>query len=165
MSFQQFAGTQTCKSCDTSEIIQMGGCKPRVNLELVYIRASILIYKQANLAGSEQFRTKVYSDSGYTSLLYTSSWMSINSTSISGLASTHSWIGIMRSDFSSRPQMSAQLYYYIGLEFQNYTRNANTFWIGTCRDFPYPTYSTAQVAYLCNYKFEVFGYQAQATGQ
>lgn len=157
MSFSPINGGYLVRTIDTSEILKMGSFDVVNSGWLGHIRVGVFIFNQVGRGGSEKIRTKVYSDSSYSSLLYTSSWTDLNTTTIADLKTSHSWIGIVRTDFSKQ-QINNQLVYYLAIELSNYTYNFGTFWIGSFKDYPYPTYSTATSANSAPYKFEIFTY-------
>lgn len=163
MSFSSINSGYLVRTIDTSEILRMGSATVLTSGNLGHIRIGLFIFNQAARSGSEQVRVKVYSDSGYSSLLYTSSWVSLNVTTIPLLNSTHSWIGMIRADFSKQP-LNNQLVKYIAIELQNYTYVLGTFWIGAFKDYPYPTYSAATYSNSSCYKFEIFTYVPRAIG-
>lgn len=132
MSLLNFSEVQYVKSIDTGELVRCGGFQVNDNSELAYVRS--FIYVQGTLGGNERIRTRVYSDSLHTKLLYTSDWSDKLSTAFTG-----NWLGFIRTDYNAE-NFNPYSTYYLEIELSNYTRNGEVFYIGACRDFPYPIY-------------------------
>lgn len=151
MSLKDFAKVQYVKTIDTSEVIKIGSFKDISNGELAHIR--LLFYIKGLLSGTEKFRTKVYSDAGFTQLLYTSSWSDFSTASVGN------WLGWIRSDFA-RENINKNLTYYVSCELTGYTRNADTFYIGVARDWPWPIYDNSEnLFYNHPYAMQLFTYK------
>lgn len=140
MAFTDFADTQYIKSIDTGEEIRVGSFQTIRNEELVYYRPTIYINGTATIS-NEKMRVNIYSDSAYTSKLYSSEWASLSD--ISGLTDTGYWIGWVRLDFNNE-NLNLNKIYYPTIEMSDYTRNGETFWIGACHDFPFPIYDNSE---------------------
>jgi hypothetical protein len=132
MSVKNFSKVQYVKSVDTGELIRCGGFQVADIGEFGYIR--VLIYIHGMLGGTEIMRTRVYLDNLHTKLLYTSDWTVPLSTATPG-----SWYGWISTEYSGE-NINPNITYYLEVEFSNYTRNTETFYIGVVRDFPYPIY-------------------------
>lgn len=132
MSIKNFSNVQFVKSVDTGEEVRCGRFQLQSSGELGAVRN--LVYVQGTLAGTERMRTKFYSDANHTKLLYTSDWSPYLTSALTG-----DWIGFLKTEYN-KENINASLSYYIGVEFDGYTRNGETFYIGVCRDFPYPIY-------------------------
>lgn len=142
MAFKDFADVQYIKTVDTGESPRLGSLTAASNGELAHIR--VKLYINGTLNGSEQIRLKVYSDSAFQSLLYTSKWSNINQViDENGNAVTGDWIGWIRIDFN-RENVNNKFPYYIEAEFANYTRNFDTFYLGLAHDFPFPIYDNGE---------------------
>lgn len=135
MSGGDFAATQFIKSFDTNEQIKKGGFKINQDGEWGYM--GHVIYIHGGLAGTEKIRTKLYSDDTHSNLLYTSDWTDISETQ--KLSGSDGWFGYIRNKFNDE-NLNGALWYYAGVELTDYTRNAETFYIGLTRDFPFPIY-------------------------
>ncbi len=157
MSFSPINSAYLVRTISTSEILRLGSAKVVTSGGLGYIRVGLFIFNQSAKGGSEKIRTNIYSDSTYTSLVCSSSWTNLDIVTIPLLASSHSWIGVVRTDFAKQ-QINSQLTYYIAVELQNYTYTLGTFWVGGFKDYPSPTYSTAVLASTATYKYEIFTY-------
>jgi len=140
MSFLNFANELYVKTFDSTEAPRMGSFSLATSGELQYIRTVLFINGVSSLGGSEQVRIKLYGDSDHANLLYTSAWSSISD--ITDIGSTN-WIGYFRLDFS-KENLNANITYYVSIETQNYTRNADTFYLGVPYDFPFPIYDNSQ---------------------
>ena len=138
MSVEQFPRDQFHKVFNTGEIIKCGSFLPNNDCELKYLMN--YFYIGGAIAGTEKFRTIIYSDSNYTSALYTSAWSLFSDIPGRG----NNWQGWVRSDFS-RQHLKAAREYFLGIEISGYTRNAFTFFISAKFDFDnavYPKGST-----------------------
>ena len=144
-----FPRDQWYKTFNDDEIVKAGSFIPNTNDELRYIRPYFFINN--SIFGTERFRCIIYSDNGYTSPLYTSSWS--NFSSISNLAAN--WQGFIRSDFADE-HLKEGVEYYLAIEIDNYVRNGMTFYIALKYDYDnsiYPKVSTQFVDYpiACEY--------------
>lgn len=159
MAFHQFSEYQYVRTMDTSEIIKLGGFKTQNNIELYAIR--VLVYINGTLNGQEKLRLNAYADSAQSKKIFHSEWTELNNTieNQNGETITGNWLGMLRFLFS-RQQINKNTYYYLGLEPIDYTRNADTFYIGASHDYPFPRYSNnATAAYETNIAFEIYGYE------
>ena len=157
MSFTDFAETQYIKSIDTSETPRMGSFKVATSGELKYMR--VKLYVNGTLGGSEQIRLNICGDAACTSALITSDWSDISDiVDEDGVATTGNWLGWVRIDFS-RENINKNITYYVSAEFNNYTRNAETFWLGLSYDFPYSIYDNSEsLFYNHPLAMEIFTY-------
>lgn len=161
MSFYDFSAEQYVKTIDTGESIRMGNFQVASALELAHIRVLLFIHGVTSLSGSEQIRLKIYSNQYYYSstLLYMSSWANIND--ITNLGSVD-WIGWITIDFA-RENINKNFVYYVEAEFQNYTRNSETFYLGLSHDFPWPIYDNSEdLFYDHPLAMAIFGYKERA---
>lgn len=157
MAFKDFASTQYCKTIDTGELVRLGSFQETTNGFLAHIRAMLVIRGVTNLAGTEKIRLKIFSDVGFSSLLYTSEWS--NLSDITGLGSAD-WIGWIRCDFNKHP-INKNLVYYVAAELTGYTRNADIFWCGLNYDFPFPVYDNSEnLFYDHPLAMQIFSYKA-----
>lgn len=157
MAFKDFANVQYIKTIDTGEAPRMGTFQVAVNGELQYMR--VKPYIKGTLSGTEKIRLKIYSDSAFSSLLYTSSWSNIYDVlDEDGSAVTGDWIGWIRVDFN-RENINKNMAYYVVAELTGYTRNADDFYIGLAHDFPFPIYDNGEsLFYNHPLAFEIFTY-------
>jgi len=134
MSLYNFSNVQYVKSIDTGELIRCGSFKVSQNAELAYVRP--LIYVQGILGGNERLRARFYSDENHSAskLLFTSKWTPKLSTAFSEW-----WLGFIAIEFGGE-NLNPNIPYYVEIELDGYTRNGEVFYIGVCRDFPYPIY-------------------------
>ena len=161
MGFLDFADTQYIKTIDTSETPNMGSFSVTDNGELKYMRVKLFV--NGTLGGTEQIRLKIYSDAALTSVLYTSDWSEIsNITDENGVIATGDWFGWIRMDFN-RESINKNLTYYVEAEFNNYTRNLDTYYLGLAHDFPFPVFDNGQsLFYNHPLAFEIFTYIERA---
>lgn len=161
MSFYDFSAEQYVKTIDTSETIRMGSFQVATSLELAHIRILLFIHGVTSLGGSEQVRLKIYTDQYYESstLLYTSSWATVSDITNLGVAD---WIGWITIDFD-RENLNKNQAYYVLAEFQNYTRNSETFYFGLSHDFPWPIYDNSEnLFYDHPLAMAIFGYKERS---
>ncbi len=159
MSYQKFPATQYFKVFDTAEEVKMGSFTLASHLELKYIRVLFGMFGVASRAGSERIRTKIYSDTEHSKILYTSDWSSVTLANVSTLADSHSWTGWIRSEFS-RYNLNKNITYYLSCQIDNYTRNADTYYCGLSHDFPHPIYDNSQNSFRYHpLAMQLFGYQ------
>lgn len=152
MAFQDFSETLYIKTMDTGEEIRVGSFATANNMELKYIR--LTLYIDGATPTNEQIRMKIYSDSGFSSLLYTSDWSTLSD--ITGVSSR--WLGWVRVDFN-RENINKNKTYYATIESQNYTRILGTYDIGFAYDFPYPLYDNSEnLFYNHPIQTQIFGY-------
>lgn len=158
MAFKQFSAVQYIKVFDTGEEVKAGSfLQTQNNAEIQYMRVGI--YVNGNLSGNEQIRVNMYSNPGANRLLFRSSWSDIsNCEDENGNKITGDWIGLIRCDFA-RQNINKNINYYPSVELNNYTRNADTFYIGLTRDYPFPRYTGGNTHYSTNYTFELFEYR------
>lgn len=156
MAFSPFSRKQFIKELDTGEAPKLGKFKDTRNQELSSIRIDIYIQGVTSLAGNEQIRLKIFADPDHNVLLYTSDWA--NLSDIEGIGSiTQNYRGQIRIDFN-KENINKNIFYYVGAETNNYTRNGETFWIGLAHDFPFPRYATgASNFFQTNLAIELFG--------
>ena len=160
MAYGQFNENLYLFAFDTDTTNHLGSFKTARNEELAHIRVNLCVYNQAGLGGSERIRTIVYGDPKYSNALYTSDWADI--ADIDGLTDDHSWIGWVRTDFN-RKNINKGITYYLSCQFDNYTRNGDTFYMGLFYDYPYPVYDAGEDLFFDNcLAFQIFGYAARA---
>lgn len=152
MAFLDFSDRQFIKTVDTGEEVQMGFFQTTKNMQLAHIRPTIHI--NGKVCTTEKLRMNIYSDMGYTSLLYQSAWADLNQIPTTSL----DWIGWIRLDFN-RENINKELRYYPTLELSGYTRVVGVSYIGFCYDFPFPIYDNL----LTNFyehplQMQIFGY-------
>lgn len=143
MSIEQIIATQWHKKFDNDEVVPIGSFSTISDEELQYLQHYFFIH--GNIAWTERFRSKIYSDANYLSLLYTSDWSSFSNITDRG----QYWQGWVRSDFH-REHLKAGVTYWLAVEIGNYVRNADTFYISLKYDYDnsvYPKVSTQFVDY------------------
>lgn len=134
MGYSPILNDQVVKTLDSSEIAHMGGFTLPKDGELNHIR--LTIYKQGTAGGTEQLRIGVYSRSDLAAQLFTSDWAELSDwTSAIGSANGDNQIGLMRFDFD-RQHLDSDTEYHLAIETNNYTRNANTFYLSFAADWP-----------------------------
>lgn len=155
MSFVDFSKVQYIKTTDTSEEIRIGSFKTVNSLELKYIRLTIVIKGLTNILG--EIAIKIFSDPGYTSLLYISDYSDLSDIEIIN-TSNDQWIGWIRIDFN-RENINNKLTYYPTIVTRNYTRTANDYYIGFAYDFPYPIYDNGESKFYRHpLQMQIFGW-------
>jgi hypothetical protein len=132
MSILNFSREEYVKSIDTGELIRCGSFRVNQASELAAIRS--FIYIRGTLGGNERMRAKFFLDDACTILQYTSAWTAKISSAVSG-----DWLGWIRIDFNNE-NLNPNITYYLAVELDGYTRDTEVFYIGLCRDFPYPIY-------------------------
>lgn len=135
MSYE-FADLQCIKTIDTSEKIKLGTFQINESFQLGYCQLSIYIH--GALTGVEQMRLNVYSDSGYTALRFSSDKINLNEISYD---TTKGWRGEVLFTFA-RQNLNKNFYHYFEIECFNYTRNADTFYLGVCKEFIDPNFNS-----------------------
>jgi hypothetical protein len=152
MTISPFDKYQYHTIINESGVLQVGSFVTSQDEELKYIRPWFCI----NMAiTTERFRILIYSDSNYDSVLYTSEWS--NFSDIENLA--NNWSGFVTATFG-REHLKSNTSYYVGLELDNYTRNAYTDFISVRFDYcnsTYPKVSTQVLDYPS--KLEIYTYK------
>jgi hypothetical protein len=124
MAYLPFPNELDIKTLDTSEAYCFCSFST-ADYFMEIAEARIHIYKHGALAGNEQIRVKIYRDSGLTDLLDTSAWVSLSERAAKGTYDIN-WLAI---PFNLKVLASGTTYHAV-IETQNYTRNADTFYIG-----------------------------------
>jgi hypothetical protein len=111
------------------------------DIELKWIRQVIFVHGVAG--GSEQLRLGLYSRSDLTGLVINSDWAEVADwVSEIGNANGDYQIGFMRFDFE-RQHLDSDTEYHLAIETNNYTRNADTFYLAAISDWPDPVNTPA----------------------
>ncbi len=131
MGFTQVSRDFAVQTFDTSELVQLGRYKVAEATELYH--AVMGFYKEGTLGGSETLQLKLYGTAAYAGTPVASSAV----VTVASLATTTKWIGSVRFDFSTRPNLNPALWYYAAVATTGYTRNANTFYMGATLDWPF----------------------------
>ncbi len=118
---------------ESNETLSVGTLDLARDLELKAIRVLLYVHGTA-LAGTERVRAKLYADSSRTLLLHTGEWSELSDAV--GLAGN--WWGWFTLYFS-RPNLAQSNVYYLSLEVDGYTRNANTYYLGFSLNWPIPS--------------------------
>jgi len=152
MALTQFPKDLYIRAMDTSEEVYLGGYTVSDAMELEYAR--VWLFKHGTQGGTEQFRIKAYSNALRETPRYTSDWASLSDiTDIT----TDDWTGWFRMTFN-RQNVEAGAVLYLTIEAQNYTRNANVFYVGTGLDWPETT-NTQTDTPKAGGKVELYGYR------
>lgn len=140
MAFLQFNDFQLVKIMDTSETVEIGQLTPKNNGEIQYIR--LCVYKLGTLTPSNLTLTcRLHTSSDLTAVYAASTAVTLATVEdADNLNTTGDWLSWVRFDFS-RQNINKNLSYYVSCIATNYTRNADTFYIGFPYGFPYPTYN------------------------
>jgi len=145
---------------DTSEKINTGGFKVTENGELGSMRVLLHINGVSSLAGSEELVLTLYSDAALTKPVYVSSASTIAAIAAvdDTFGNNENWVGWLRFDFA-RENINKNIYYYPGIEANNYTRVAD-FWMGFSYDFPAPVYDNGESSFFKhNLAYQIFTYR------
>ena len=154
MAITQFPNILIVKKFDTSENIEIGQFKPTKHGELKYARTRFLV--RGNIVGTERVRMKVHLTSDLTVAYATSTWVNVSTfDTSSGSNDMLSWV---RFDFNREPLNKNQSYYF-SIESGNYTRNADTFYLGLTYDYPASTYTDDLDYSKVPLSLQVFTYQ------
>ena len=154
MSFLNFSELQYINVIDSNESMDCGSFQTQENGELGHIRVLIYINKTSQLSGNETLQLKLYSDSNFEHLIYTSKEAKISDIDYT----TDYWIGTVTVDFN-REAVSSCTRYYLKAEVSNYTK-ANDHFIAFGYDYPFRIYATEQARFFeHNIQFQIFTYQ------
>lgn len=155
MAFKDFSENLFVRAIDTGETINLGGFTVANDIELQHLRVKIYIEDVTALGGSETYVVKAFGQSDFTNELFTSSTMNVSDITNIG---TDNWLGFVRVDFN-RQNMNASTEYYFSIEFSNYTRNGELFFIAGVFDFPFPVYDNSETAFNRHpIATQIFGY-------
>jgi hypothetical protein len=153
MAFLDFPKKLFIKTIDTGEQIKCGAHKFVNSMELKNIRLGIYINGQ--IPTNENMTLQLHSESTYGSLITSSNTIYLRD--IPNVSSM--WIGLVRFDFNYYP-INTNLYYYIKLITADYTRNADTYYLGTIYDWPDYTYPNGNTNPILHpMKMESLGYR------
>jgi hypothetical protein len=139
------------RALETNETVSLGSVSLPSAIEIHAIR--VLIYKQGTAGGTERWRIKAYRDATKTDLAYTSAYT--NLTDITDLGTN--WYGWVSASFS-RENVPATTTFYLSLELENYTRNADTYYLALSLDWPNPQYA-ATAATRKGIALQIYGYE------
>lgn len=130
MPFSRFPNRNMWLVKETSDLLQLGWFRVGEATELKYAQLTLL--KIGAHGSTERVRLKLYPDSAYTTAIYTSDW--VNIADLSGISASN-WIGWVRFDFTRKHLATTQTY-WMALESENYTRNADTHYMAIKTDWP-----------------------------
>lgn len=85
----------------------------------------VVLYKHGAHAATARIRASLYADVDCTKKIATGDWFNIND--ITGI-STY-WLGRIGLTFPTQPWLKSGSTYYIGIESENYTRDAETHYL------------------------------------
>lgn len=139
MGFSQFADVQKIKTIDTNETVKLGKFSWDLDSQLRY--AKIIFYLHNFSITTEKFRINIYPKYGHANPIHQSDWASLSNITDTIAAD---WIGWVRFDFSD-VFIDSDHDYYLELEQANYTRNADTAYIGVALDYPIDKNETTNV--------------------
>lgn len=153
MAYSNFFEGKVVNVFDSNETNELGQFQPGANGELGHIRCELFVH--GTLSGSERVRCKISLTSDDTAPYATSDWVTCSTFDDSD--GSNDWLGWVRFDFN-RENINNNETYYIWLESDSYTRNADTFYIGTVFDSPYATYTDDTDHSESTYAFQWFQY-------
>lgn len=149
MSINQFSNQLYMQPLTDGETMKVGSFQVQSNMELTHIRT--LLYFNNLIPVNQQIRFKVYADSLYSDLLYTSSW-----ALLSQVPCTSNWLGYVRIDFAGE-NLNKNLTYYVLCETQNYTYSVSSY-LALTYDFPFPVYDNTLPAFTDHpFVMQIFG--------
>jgi hypothetical protein len=137
--------TAYVKCMETDEVAKAGSIDLTEHTELHAIR--VLLYKYGLIVTTERMRAKIYTDSDYTKLLYTSDW-----ADVADVGAGEFW-GWMRLDFDRKFLHKLQTY-YVAIEVGNYTYSDSSF-LALSLDWPVQQ-NTGSVQALA---MQIYGYR------
>lgn len=146
MSFLQFPHQKYIRVLDTNEETSAGSFALATSGELTHIRAQI--YFKGTIT-AEKLQLKIYSNNN----------VYLASSDIITIPYSN-WIGWLRFDFN-RINMLAGTPYKIKIVASDYTRNADTLYMGFILDWPDFTYSYSNNLSDNSMKMELFTYAKQ----
>lgn len=153
MAFNQFFEGKVVNVFASNETIELGRFQPLTNHELGHIRAEILVH--GNLSGGERLRMKIGLTSDDTAPYATSDW--VVASTFDDSDGSNDWIGWVRFDFD-RENVNKNENYFVWIETDSYTRVADTFYLATVFDSPFPTYADDSDHRLSTWAFQWFGF-------
>lgn len=135
MPYLDFPKDMKIKVFDSGEEVDCGNAVFASAIELKHLRFTV--YKQGTpLGGSETLQVHIYSDSLKTNKLYSSDVVTVGDINNPDIGTTTNWLGRVRFDFTPEVPINPNITYYVSLEIDNYTRNADTFFMGIALDTP-----------------------------
>lgn len=153
MTYTDFPANFYVQTFDTSEVVKLGRFYPAEAMELYHI--VLHCFKKGTAGGSETLTLKVYGNSSYEgTALATSSAFTLSSAS---WTSNSNGIGWLRFDFAKQ-NLNPNNWYYLALTTANYTRNADTYYLGAVLDWPHAVH-TAKHNQGAAAKFNIIGYR------
>lgn len=129
MSYRQFPAVNKIKVLDSAIQEKIGSFQVASATDLRYI--VLHIYIKGLLSGSERVRLKLFGSNRYETPTAVSDWAYLSA--IDDLNGGN-WIGYLRFDFTGQP-LNPNYYYFMQLETQNYTRNADVHYIAVNLDY------------------------------
>ncbi len=148
MSFEQFPDNLHIRILETDESASMGLYSIPSNVQLTNL--VVTLHKLGAEAGSERFRVNIHSedDPNFVTPIYSSAWFDWTSA-----GSFTNFLGTVRFDLTGAVVRTGS--YFLVLEADNYTRNADTFYFAYVLDDPAvinsrtnPKETGAQIAFL-----------------
>lgn len=131
MGWLQFPSVMHFKTIDTSEKVDVASFTLATDNQIKYGR--IMLYINGISVTTEQIRLNVNPSETNANPIFSSDWADLADIT------THTgdnWIGWVRLDFNEE-HLDSDVTYTIQLETNNYTRNADTAYLGISFDWPY----------------------------
>lgn len=155
MATERFPAVQYFKVFEDDEEFLCGGISGQLNQQLAQI--VFVLYKHGAHTGTERMRSKIYHDSALTKLYATSDWFDladIDTNPGDGEVLDTYWRGRVAMTFASKPWLDSQSTYFVSMEIDNYTRNADTFYMAIMYDWPFPVNDNQNAISM-----EIYGYR------
>jgi hypothetical protein len=154
MAFSPFPGKGYYRILESNEEAKGGYFTLTDSMDLKHIVPQIFIH--GTMSGSEQVRMKIYGANGASA---TSTPIAVSAYApLADIGNyTSNWLGDIFLDFSGEPLKSG-VSYYMSLQIANYTRNADTFYIGVNLDW-YPDVNDPVVSTTRGFRARILGYK------
>lgn len=129
MAWKNFSEKLWVKVQETGTINGLGKITSTDNYTLEHIR--IVLYSHGIAAGSETLQLKLYTDVDHTIEYAASNVVTLSDIPNFGT----NWLGLLRFDFATKPNMNAKPK-YAALTAGSYTRVADTFYLSSVLEWP-----------------------------
>lgn len=144
MGMSPFPDEIFVKTLDTAEEPVLGAYTFPDEHEFAHVQIRILVH--GTIAGNERLRLNVYNRPELNGIVARSEWVNVADF----VGGTY-WLDLVRFDFP-RTFVNANTYWFLSIETENYTRNADLYYISVVSDWPVAT----------NVPEDSFGYFAAA---
>jgi hypothetical protein len=134
MAFKNFSEELYIKVQNTNETIDLGKIESSSEFSLTAIRLQFFMHNVSAASGNETIQLKLFTNPGLTKV-YASSDILTVSDFVTG---STDWIGNIGFQFLTKPNINSFQNAYAGIVATNYTRNANSFYMGYVYDWPFP---------------------------